>query len=76
MSTVAFTQPLFDRIHEALTLNPHVPSRRQLRVEAANGHVVLQGSVGSFFEKQMAQEAIRRIDGVQRIDNRLEVSWA
>jgi osmotically-inducible protein OsmY len=76
MSTLAFSQPLFDRIHEALITSPHVPSRRQLRVEAADGHVVLQGNVGSFFEKQMAQEAIRRVDGVERIENRLEVNWA
>jgi osmotically-inducible protein OsmY len=45
-------------------------------VEAADGHVVLKGSVRSFFEKQMAQEAIRRVDGVQMIDNLLEVNWA
>jgi osmotically-inducible protein OsmY len=67
--------PLFDRIHSALSTNPHVPSRR-VRVEAADGRVVLKGSVKSFFEKQMAQEAICRIDGVQMIDNLLEVTWA
>jgi osmotically-inducible protein OsmY len=76
MSTVAFSTPLFDRIHEALTSNPYVPSRRQVRIEAADGHVVLKGNVRSFFEKQMAQEAIRRVDGVQLIDNLLEVNWA
>jgi osmotically-inducible protein OsmY len=75
MSTAMLSTPLFERIHEALTTNPHVPSRRQVRIEAADGRVVLQGSVGSFFEKQMAQEAIRRIDGVQMIHNRLEVNW-
>ena len=75
MSTAALTTPLFERIHEALTSNPHVPSR-QVRVEATDGRVVLKGSVRSFFQKQMAQEAIRRIDGVQRIDNLLEVNWA
>jgi osmotically-inducible protein OsmY len=67
--------PLFDRIHEALVSSPHVPAP-QVRVEAADGCVVLKGSVRSFFQKQMAQEAIRRIDGVQRIDNLLEVNWA
>jgi osmotically-inducible protein OsmY len=67
--------PLFDRIHSALSTNPHVPSR-QVRVEAADGRVVLTGNVKSFFQKQMAQEAIRRIDGVQMIDNMLEVTWA
>jgi osmotically-inducible protein OsmY len=69
------TRPLFDRIHEALMSNPHVPAP-QVRVEAADGRVVLKGSVRSFFQKQMAQEAIRRVDGVQRIDNLLEVNWA
>jgi len=67
--------PLFDRIHSALSANPYVPNR-QVRVEAADGRVVLKGSVKSFFQKQMAQEAIRRIDGVQLIDNMLEVTWA
>jgi osmotically-inducible protein OsmY len=76
MSTAARSTPLFDQIHQALTTNPHVPSRRQVRVEAADGHVVLKGNVRSFFEKQMAQEAVRRIDGVQMIDNLLEVNWA
>jgi osmotically-inducible protein OsmY len=76
MSTAMLSTPLFERIHEALSSNPHVPSRRQVQVETADGRVVLKGSVGSFFEKQMAQEAIRRIDGVQMIDNLLEVNWA
>jgi osmotically-inducible protein OsmY len=76
MSTATLSTPLFDRIREALTTSPHVPSRRQVRVEAADGHVVLKGNVRSFFEKQMAQEAVRRIDGVQVIDNLLEVNWA
>ena len=74
MSTATLPAPLFERIHEALTSNPHVPS--QVRVEATDGRVTLKGSVRSFFQKQMAQEAIRRIDGVQRIDNLLEVNWA
>ena len=75
MSTATLSSPLFDRIHDALTANPHLP-KKQVRVETADGRVVLKGSVRSFYQKQMAQEAIRRIDGVERIDNLLEVSWA
>ncbi len=67
--------PLFDRIHLALSANPYVPNR-QVSIETADGHVVLKGNVGTFFQKQMAQEAIRRVDGVQLIDNLLEVTWA
>lgn len=75
MSTATLHTPLFERIHDALTTSPHLP-KQQFRIEAADGCVVLKGSVRSFYQKQMAQEAIRRIDGVERIDNLLEVNWA
>jgi osmotically-inducible protein OsmY len=75
MSATHAPAPLFERLHRALSSNPYVPSR-QVSIEAADGHVVLKGNVGSFFQKQMAQEAIRRVDGVQLIDNLLEVTWA
>jgi osmotically-inducible protein OsmY len=75
MSTATLSAPLFERIHEALTSNPYVPSR-EVRVEAAEGRVTLKGSVRSFFQKQMAQEAVRRVDGVETIENLLEVNWA
>jgi osmotically-inducible protein OsmY len=66
---------LADRIDQAIRTNPFV-SRRTLRFETDGSRVVLQGSVNSYFQKQMAQEAIRRIDGVEQIDNHLEVLWA
>jgi len=75
MSTATLSSPLFDRIRDALTTNPHLPNK-QVRIETTDGCVVLKGNVRSFYQKQMAQEAIRRIDGVQRIDNLLEVNWA
>ena len=75
MSTTTRPHSLFERIHEALSTSPHVPAK-ELQFEAVEGHVVLKGSVRSFFQKQMAQEVIRRVDGVQRIENLLEVNWA
>jgi osmotically-inducible protein OsmY len=75
MSAATLSRPLFERIHDALTTNPHVPSH-QVTVEAEEGRVVLKGKVTSFFQKQMAQEAVRRVDGVQQIDNLLQVNWA
>jgi len=75
MSTATLTPQLFQRIRDALSTNPHVPSHK-VRVEAADGRVVLKGQVSTFFQKQMAQEAIRRVDGVELIDNLLEVNWA
>ena len=75
MSTATLTTPLFDQVCEALTLNPHVPYQN-VRVEAADGRVTLKGHVTTFFQKQMAQEAVRRVDGVEHIDNLLQVNWA
>jgi osmotically-inducible protein OsmY len=65
---------LVDQVHSAIQNNPYL-SGRKLRFEAAAGRVVLQGKVSSYFQKQMAQEALRHIDGVQEIENQLEVSW-
>ena len=65
---------LLDQVHGALSRSPYV-SRRELRVEAAEGVVRLEGAVRSFFHKQMAQELIRRVDGVERIENCLQVKW-
>lgn len=62
------------QIGEAIQSSPHVFSR-MLRFETADGHVTLRGTVSSYFEKQMAQEAIRHVIGVAGINNDLEVSW-
>jgi osmotically-inducible protein OsmY len=66
--------PLEERVHEALIENPNVQTR-DLRFETAEGRVTLRGTVGTYYQKQLAQEALRRVDGVQRIDNELEVNW-
>ena len=61
--------------HQVLTAlegNVHLRGR-QLRFETEQGRVTLLGNVRSFFQKQMAQEAIRHLDGVQEIANELEV---
>jgi osmotically-inducible protein OsmY len=65
---------LAERVEGAIAVNPYFRSRR-LRFETADGRVVLSGVVGTFFQKQMAQEIVRRIEGVEEIDNCLEVSW-
>jgi len=62
------------QIDLAITSSPYLTGKK-LRFEMQDGHVVLQGRVASFFQKQMAQEALRKIDGVERIENQLEVTW-
>ena len=64
---------LEDRLDAAIEASPFV-SRHQLHFETHRGRVILRGEVRSYFQKQMAQEAVRGLDGVHAIDNRLEVS--
>lgn len=67
-------QALNERVFTALERNPYVSSRN-LRFENSNGRVTLRGVVNSYYQKQMAQEVLRRVDGVSQINNELEVSW-
>ncbi|MBS0207319.1 MAG: BON domain-containing protein [Planctomycetes bacterium] len=71
----AVDQQLIDRATTAIVNNPHLP-KRKVRLEARQGQITLKGVVNSFFQKQMAQEALRRIEGVRQIDNELEVQWS
>lgn len=66
---------LADQVLTVLERSPHVPHRK-LRFEASQGHVTLRGVVRSYYQKQMAQEALRELEGVEHIENQLEVSWA
>jgi len=73
-ATLAPRPQLLDKVNGALRSSPYVQTH-ELRVEAAEGVVRLEGAVRSFFHKQMAQELIRRLDGVERIENCLQVKW-
>lgn len=62
------------RIESALKAHPHLACRR-VRIETHADGVTLHGVVPTYFHKQLAQEALRRLDGIGRIDNLLEVNW-
>ena len=66
--------PLNSQIKSALEQNPYF-SGRNLRFETSEGRVALHGTVRSFYQKQMAQESLRRLEGVSQIENQLEVNW-
>lgn len=75
MSTISqstFGPSLAQRVDKAIVTNPYLTGRT-LRFETDGGRVILQGTVGTYFQKQMAQELVRRVEGVELIDNCLEV---
>ena len=66
------TSTLHQQIADAIIHNPHFDCRR-IKVRTKRGEVVLCGSTDSFFEKQMAQEALRGIEDITLIRNDLIV---
>lgn len=63
-----------EKVSSALRQNPHLQSRN-LRFEASEGRVTLRGQVNSWYQKQMAQESLLRLEGIDRVENQLEVCW-
>jgi hypothetical protein len=57
---------------EALRLSSH-PSLRNLCVEEQESVLVITGSVGSYFLKQMAQETVKPLRGQRALLNKVEV---
>ncbi|QDU95017.1 BON domain-containing protein [Lignipirellula cremea] len=49
---------------------------RNLAVEVAGESVSLHGRLGSYFEKQVAQEAVLRVSGVGAVHNHSTVDYA
>jgi osmotically-inducible protein OsmY len=45
----------------------------EVRIEPLSSRVVVRGVVTSYYEKQMAQETLLRVDGVESVENHLEV---
>ena len=69
---IQFDIPFDDKVFIALEQNPHLAGRN-LRFEAEQGRVTLRGTVNSYYQKQMAQEALREVEGIAQIYNELEV---
>ncbi|MEQ1904300.1 MAG: BON domain-containing protein [Pirellulaceae bacterium] len=73
MQSDSLLQPLDQALTKVFICHPHLSKRKVHFLAEANGRVVLQGSVQTYFEKQLAQEAVRNVDGVEQIDNQLAV---
>jgi osmotically-inducible protein OsmY len=67
-------QALLQRVDMAIKGNPHLAGH-QVFCQEESGIVVLHGRVGTFFQKQMAQETLKRLEGVEKVINELQVDW-
>jgi osmotically-inducible protein OsmY len=75
MHVVHAAEPsLMERVNVAIHTSPYF-SGRKVQSATEGSRVVLQGTVATYFQKQMAQEIARRVEGVEQIENCLEVTW-
>lgn len=76
MATIetAGTGELLQRVDSAIKSSPHLTGH-QVFCQEESGIVVLHGKVRSFFQKQMAQETLKKLEGIEKIINELEVDW-
>ena len=74
MQATICPMPLSEKVRTALDSSPYLP-KSQFNIEAERGSVRIEGTVGSFYQKQMAQEIVLRLDGVDRVNNDLRVAW-
>lgn len=52
----------------------HCQALRHLEVQACDGIVTLRGQVRSFYEKQLSYDCCRRVDGVIRLVDAVDVA--
>jgi TPR repeat protein len=60
------------RAKERLQMASYMPVRN-VSCEYDDGVLILRGQVPTFFEKQLAQEAVAKLDGVHQVLNQVEV---
>ena len=65
---------LESQVNRLFDFHPHLKQSRVI-VRSDKGNVVLTGTVGSYFQKQIAQEALRDVAGIESVDNAIEVCW-
>jgi osmotically-inducible protein OsmY len=71
---VAYEGGVVKQARKRLWAAPYV-SLRDIDCEYRHGLLILRGQVKSYFEKQLAQESVARLEGVVRVVNEIEVSW-
>ena len=72
-ATIPADEPLVDQVRQAL-VGCGYDQLRRIRVSATpTGRVRLDGRVGSFYLKQVAQTAALSVLGVKRVENDLQV---
>jgi osmotically-inducible protein OsmY len=62
-----------DAIRDSLASDPRIPDPAEVAVLADDGWVTLRGTVGSFSQRRAVVSDARKVDGVQDVDDELQV---
>lgn len=63
------------RAVEVLESHPHFKGRsRWVQARCSNGCLYLEGILPSYYLKQLAQEAVRKLAGIDRVVNQIKVA--
>lgn len=74
--TKASVNPVEREASRVLENNSYFRGRSNLiDIREQDGTLILSGRVPSYYLKQVLQTTLRDIDGVRRIDNRVDVDW-
>ena len=63
-----------DRARDVIAHHPHFVGRADsFQFECDGNLLIIRGRVPTFYLKQLVQDALKRLDGIRRIDNRVDV---
>jgi BON domain-containing protein len=70
---VSYNMTVEDEIRAALVADHRLSSPDEVAISAVDGDVVLRGTVGNFSQRRAAADDARKVDGVEDVDNQLQV---
>ncbi len=73
--TIDHAHQLSELVKHAIS-NTTMLANQKIQYKIEQEQVVLTGSVNSYYEKQVAQESVSRVNGVRQVDNQLTVEPA
>ncbi len=75
MSCASDTTSVVEEVRSQLRGNPY-QAVKQVSCEYRDGTLILRGRLPSYYLKQVAQTAVARVPGVERVVNHIEVENA
>jgi len=64
--------PQTDLVERCLRSNPYL-ALKNISCDLLDGVLVLRGCLPTYYLKQIAQEAVASLEGIERIDNQIQV---